>query len=638
MTGKRNQENSQRLSYKPEVDGLRAIAVVSVILYHAQVVLLGRNWFGGGFIGVDIFFVISGYLITRIILSELQIRGSFSFLDFYERRARRILPMFFVMVYVTAFFGWFLIGPSDLIEFAKSVGSAVFFSSNFFFYFNTTEYGADSALLKPFLHTWSLGVEEQFYLVFPLVAIIIFKYFRQYFLFILIILSLLSLLFSNLMEIKNSDLNFFLPLSRFWELSVGSILAYTELNYKSSNNAISKKVFSALGLCLITYSILFFDSKTPHPSIYTMIPIIGVALVIVFASKDVLVGKILASKPFVGMGLVSYSAYLWHFPIMSLFRITNDGSEIPLMVLVLIVITTIVLSIFSYRYVEQPFRNKKFLPKKLFFSAILSIFIITTLLVVFTIKQDGFPNRYPTSLQRASFDDRFANVGLFEKCHKLEGADAVAEDEFCHIGNGAESVYLIGDSHMISIAFKLSEALKAKETSLVLMTRGGALFGRNSKIDKARLDYLKYVRNSIVVIGGFAHEENDDFFESKRTEYENFFSMLDKNNNTIIVIYPIPSTNINRRGIGIEYMLKGYLKDKKSSLKEFEVKSLSAYRFYDSLPFDFLKVYPQSYLCSNPHCFGVRDGKILISDIDHPSSLTSAWIVSRIFKKLGWKQ
>ena len=280
-----NPVNSPKLSYRAEIDGLRAIAVVSVILYHAQMVLFGKDWFEGGFIGVDIFFVISGYLITRIILSELESKGSFSFLNFYERRARRILPMLFVVIFVSVPYAWQKLLPSDFVEYAESILASLFFGSNFFFYFSTTEYGADSALLKPFLHTWSLGVEEQFYLVFPILAIVAFKYFRKHFLTILVGLSLLSLQFAELMEVRNSDLNFYLPFSRFWELAVGSMLAYRELNYKPSNENFASKSLPMLGLYLIVYSILFFDAKTPHPSFHTLIPIIGVALIIGFLQK-----------------------------------------------------------------------------------------------------------------------------------------------------------------------------------------------------------------------------------------------------------------------------------------------------------------------------------------------------------------
>jgi len=351
-----NKVNPSNLSYRPEIDGLRAIAVLSVIFYHAKIIISGRDWFEGGFIGVDIFFVISGYLITRIILSEVQTTGTFSFLNFYERRARRILPMLFVVIATAFTYGFFTLLPNEIRELSLSSLFSILFTSNFYFFEITTKYGAESSLLKPMLHTWSLGVEEQFYIVFPILAVVILNYFRKHFLTILIGLSLLSIQFAALMEVQNSDLNFYLPFSRFWELAVGSILAYRELHYKHSNNRFASKSLPIFGLYLIAYSILFFDSKTPHPSFHTLIPIIGVALIIGFASKDELVGKVLGSKPFVWVGLVSYSAYLWHFPIFAFSRI-EQGSLSNYDKLELITGTAII-SILGYFLIEKPFRKK----------------------------------------------------------------------------------------------------------------------------------------------------------------------------------------------------------------------------------------------------------------------------------------
>ena len=386
-----NQVNSPKLFYRAEIDGLRAIAVISVILYHAQMLLFGRDWFEGGFIGVDIFFVISGYLITRIILSELESKGSFSFLNFYERRARRILPMLFVVIFVSVPYAWQSLLPSDFVEYAESILASLFFGSNFFFYFSTTEYGADSALLKPFLHTWSLGVEEQFYLVFPILAIVAFKHFRKHFLTILIGLSLLSLQFSELMEARNADLNFYLPFSRFWELAVGSILAHRELYHKPSNEGFTSKSLPMIGLYLIAYSILFFDGKTPHPSFNTLIPIIGVALIIGFASKDELVGKVLGSKPFVWLGLISYSAYLWHFPIFAFSRMGKDPTNYDKFEWICL---TLILSVASYFLVEKPFRNIEVIRRNRFFVLICFAAVSLSSLMFYSIKTDGIWERY----------------------------------------------------------------------------------------------------------------------------------------------------------------------------------------------------------------------------------------------------
>ena len=197
-------------------------------------------------------------------------------------------------------------------------------------------------------------------------------------------LSLLSLQFSESMEVRNSDLNFYLPFSRFWELAMGSMLAYRELYYKSSNERFASKSLPIFGLFLIAYSILFFDAKTPHPSFHTLIPIIGVALIIGFASKDELVGKVLGSKPFVWIGLISYSAYLWHFPIFALSRQSSlshtnyDKFEW--------IVATVILSIASFILVETPLRNARKICGKLFLYIILSAFVVASALGILIIK------------------------------------------------------------------------------------------------------------------------------------------------------------------------------------------------------------------------------------------------------------
>ena len=182
-----------KLSYRPEIDGLRAIAVGAIILYHAQISILGYLPFKGGFIGVDIFFVISGYLITSIILKEFFTTGSFSFKHFYERRVRRILPALLFVMLASLPFAWMYLLPSSLIDFSKSILYSLGFSSNFYFHYSGLQYGVQHGLLKPFLHTWSLAVEEQFYILFPIVLLIILKYFRKYLIHILILTFVLSL-------------------------------------------------------------------------------------------------------------------------------------------------------------------------------------------------------------------------------------------------------------------------------------------------------------------------------------------------------------------------------------------------------------------------------------------------------------
>ena len=199
-----------KINYRPEIDGLRAIAVLAVIIYHAKISFLGDIIFKGGFIGVDIFFVISGYLITSIIYKELLEKNSFSFKYFYERRVRRILPALLVVIIVSLPFGWLLLLPGDLIDFSKSILYSLGFTSNFFFHYSGQQYGASNSLLVPFLHTWSLSIEEQFYILFPICFFVIFKFFKKYIGLILSITFLASLIIADWGSKNHPSFNFYI--------------------------------------------------------------------------------------------------------------------------------------------------------------------------------------------------------------------------------------------------------------------------------------------------------------------------------------------------------------------------------------------------------------------------------------------
>lgn len=218
------------LRYRPEIDGLRAIAVISVILYHAEITILGHRLFKGGFIGVDIFFVISGYLITYIILKELVITGKFKFQKFYERRIRRIIPALLVVMYLSLPLAYLYLLPNSFVDFSKSILSSLLFISNFYFHYSDQVYNAESSSLKPFLHTWSLSIEEQFYILFPVVLLITFNYFRKYLIHILIFGFVVSLGLADWGSRNHASFNFYILPTRAWELLAGSILAYFEIN------------------------------------------------------------------------------------------------------------------------------------------------------------------------------------------------------------------------------------------------------------------------------------------------------------------------------------------------------------------------------------------------------------------------
>ena len=349
-----------KLLYRPEIDGLRAIAVGAIILYHAQITILGYQPFKGGFIGVDIFFVISGYLITSIVLNELVTTGSFSLKYFYERRIRRIHPALLFVILVSLPFAWMYLLPSNLLDFSKSILYSLGFSSNFYFYFSGQQYGAVNGLFKPFLHTWSLSVEAKYYILFPIFFLIVIKILRKYLIHILILGLVISLVLAEWGNSNHPSFNFYFLPTRVWELLAGSILAYFEITngHRSKNNTLNL-ILPTIGLLLIGYSILFFNDEMFHPSFYTLSPIIGVCLIIWFSNKDELITKILSTKLFVGIGLISYSLYLWHYPIFAFGRITSFiDTNITNKLIVFGIL--LILSILSYFFVEKLFRNKNF--------------------------------------------------------------------------------------------------------------------------------------------------------------------------------------------------------------------------------------------------------------------------------------
>lgn len=381
--------------YRPEIDGLRALAILPVILFHA-----GFKTFSGGFVGVDVFFVISGYLITSIILAENQ-AGTFSLVTFYERRARRILPALFLVMFVSLTFAWFQLLPEDMTKFSASLVAVSIFASNFLFW-RLSGYFEHANELSPLLHTWSLAVEEQYYVLFPLFLMHTWKLGKRWILTALALMALLGLGTAHWGSINKLTFTFYFLPTRGWEILVGAFIAFYYTNHKiKKHDYIIEELGSLFGFALIIYSIFAFDSQTPFPSLYTLAPTIGAALIIIFSTDKTLVGKLLSTKLMLGIGLVSYSAYLWHQPLLAFAR-QRSLSEPSLYLMATLAVVSFVLAYLSWQYVERPFRNKhRFSRKQVFAYAILcSIFFIGVGLAGFLNK--GFTSRMPIPLRNIS--------------------------------------------------------------------------------------------------------------------------------------------------------------------------------------------------------------------------------------------
>ena len=349
-----------KFQYRPEIDGLRAVAVLAVVLYHAKFVLYDTTLVQGGYVGVDVFFVISGYLITRIILSGLK-DDSFSFLKFYERRARRILPALFTVMIVSIPFAWMYLLPREMKDYAGSVLSSLFFVSNYWFASGGGYWGGPSDL-KPFLHTWSLSVEEQFYIIFPIALIYIWRRAPRYVLPIFGFGAIASILLAEAFVGSNPEFAFFHLPTRGWELLAGAILAKIELDRGRGDQKFISKFAPALGIGLIIYACLYFDSGTRHPSLITALPVVGTMLIIWYGRKGELISDLLASRIPVGIGLVSYGFYLWHYPAFAFARINFE--ELTSLDKLALILLSFSLAVISYFLIEKPVRvggriNKK---------------------------------------------------------------------------------------------------------------------------------------------------------------------------------------------------------------------------------------------------------------------------------------
>lgn len=351
------------MRYRSEVDGLRALAVLPVILFHA-----GFQTFSGGFVGVDIFFVISGYLITTIILSEMDSK-EFSIVSFYERRARRILPALFFVLLVCLPFAWFWLFPRDLNEFSGSVVSVSTFISNFFFW-KQSSYFATASELKPLLHTWSLAVEEQYYLIFPVIIILFWRLGKNWLMALLTLAAIVSLAAAQWASSNTPTANYYLLPTRFWELWIGGIIAFY-FNHCRDRALLSHKwlceIGSFVGIALVAYSIVHFDRETPFPSLYALLPTVGAALIILFSSPQTYVGRLLGMRLFVLIGLISYSAYLWHQPVFAFARHISIEEPNWIWMCVLSVVS-LGLAYLSWKFVESPFRSKSTFNRKSIFT------------------------------------------------------------------------------------------------------------------------------------------------------------------------------------------------------------------------------------------------------------------------------
>ena len=477
------------LKYRPDIDGLRAIAVISVVFFHAF-----PNWFPGGFIGVDIFFVISGYLISLIIFGGLE-NGTFSFTDFYSHRIRRIFPallLVFVFVYLI---GWHSLSTGEFAQLGKHIAGGAGFISNLILW-NESGYFDSSSESKILLHLWSLGIEEQFYLLWPLLAYVGWKL-RMKFSFIVAAIAILSFSVNIYFAYVDVAADFYLPFSRFWELAIGSFVARPSL-YVNPNHAFRIGWLSMIGFLLIGLAEMILNGSMTFPGWWGLLPTMGAALIIFSGQHAWLNHYVLSRRILVWFGLISFPLYLWHWPIFTLWSVVTFEKRTFSITLALIALS-IFLAWVTYRFIEKPIRvhggNK----------TVLSLFLLMVAVGYVgynTYIREGLPSRKASKDIVASEyihpDSTVPNcsVGTPEQM-----VINLPKECFAAVKTGIEkrSVFLWGDSHVANVFYGLTDQkIQELDIDLRYAMKGGC---------PPVLDFLPRANSSCIPFNEFVLEQ-----------------------------------------------------------------------------------------------------------------------------------
>lgn len=464
--------------YRPDIDGLRAVAILSVISFHAF-----PKWLTGGFVGVDIFFVISGFLISTIIIGSLE-RGSFSFLDFYKRRIRRIFPALALVLMACYAFGWQTLLAEEFKQMGKHIASGAGFIANIV-YWSESGYFDRAANTKPLLHLWSLGVEEQYYILWPLLLWLGWKK-RLNLLSIAVAISVVSFLLCFKQTLGDKVAAFYFPQTRFWELLAGSILAYMELHRKSaiqggwqrvdawlgravyaspheSDGRMLRGACAFIGAFFIAIALAVIAKDRHFPAPWGLLPVLGAVLLIKAGPHTWINRVVLSNRVMVGIGLISYPLYLWHWPLLSFARIL-DGETPSIQVRLGLIFAAFVLAWLTYFLVEKPIRSHK--PGNAKVIALACLMAVIALVGYNTYERDGYSFR-PFQKKFASLTKSMARSGREHEC--LEGAEIGKKNWYCTLGDRvAKPVFFaFGDSHALSLLPALDKFAKHTHSAIL---------------------------------------------------------------------------------------------------------------------------------------------------------------------------
>ena len=457
------------LAYRPDIDGLRTVAIVPVVLFHA-----GVPFMAGGYVGVDVFFVLSGYLMSAIILREMD-AGTFSLLKFYERRARRILPALLFVIAGTLAASAFILLPLAYARLGESMIAAILFYSNVHFFLNSGYFSA-AAEFEPLLHTWSLAVEEQFYIVFPLFLLLATRQpFRRFLPALMLAIIAVSLVLSVIAVDMYRTAAFYLTPFRIWELGAGAILATFAVPRVA--RPVVRELLALVAILAIVVPIFAYSPDTAFPGLAAIPPVLGTAVLIAIGRDTNMVSRILSARPFVLIGLISYSLYLWHWPIFALLRSNKLSLHLSAGEAVFGVVASIALAVFSYRFVEQPFRKRRLLgEQKPLLTASLASLVAVSIVGAVLYGAGGFPARVPVDAAR------FEAATIDSNPVRDDCINTFPADGLCVVGSGIDGyvrndsgadILLWGDSHADALVPAFAQAADQSDKRVALATHDG---------------------------------------------------------------------------------------------------------------------------------------------------------------------
>lgn len=604
-----------KINYRPEIDGLRAIAVLTVIFYHAEI-----NFFKGGFIGVDIFIVISGYVITKLFFFN-----NYSLSNFIEKRIRRLFPGLLLMILSTTLFSYFFLLPIHFMNLGQSLIANMFSISNFLFFYQTN-YWDSAVLTKPLLHTWSISLEVQFYIFIS----IIFALFRNYFfkiIFFFFLISIFLILFFNntVFEINFREFylnNYFLIFARLWEFLLGSIIAFV-LNIKRLDNYFKKlNFFHNFGLLVILISLFIVQTPINYPNLSTFIPVLGSAIIIL-SSNNQNSHFLLNNSFLIHIGKISYSLYLWHFPILIFFFYSFDFNLSFLNKIYALLITYLI-SLISYKFVELPFYKKKFLQKKSFFLLITLGFVFILILGVLISSQIL---KSKLHLNYLKIKNNFPNYNFFQIPKRV-----VLDNQFTN--SGKIKILVCGDSHGFDLVYALqSNSEIKKKYEIELSSFGSCLNDTSLKIKKS-----DYVLSSIQIEGSRYNkfEDIEKLYKIVKTKYNKKFIIVSATpefqTDTDLLLNYLVQNNISKDDLisNIPSINRYFYNNLK-----FNITSINKKLFIISKNLNIIFLNKFDYICNEEvkFCYGIdQEGKKLFFDYSHYTNDGAIFFGKKIYE------